>query len=370
MNQTIPVIGAGIASLTFARCLLQNGIRTTLYEKASRTPRHNYGITLHAASYRPLLQCLGIDELAFKASVAVDAEAGCTGRMDNHVRSQHKQESFRANRARLETWLSEGLDIRFSTTLESIETNSGTGRLQLHFSENRSQIADFVVAADGVHSLVRGTMFPRTQVDVLPLVAFNGKRRVSPQTFEAVFAPAMKHQNVLQEQRGDTLLNISLNDIQEEHVSISWTYSRPPRGADDALHRPDRSNADAHNIPEQLFEEVAALTGLTQHFAEVFDETRLRQDRILHWLMRKVLVPLPELQHLLTKERVLLMGDAAHAEPIIGGNGANAAILDGVEFARGYAREGLDGIAKACDTRYGSWEQAHGVSETKHQDII
>ncbi len=51
------------------------------------------------------------------------------------------------------------------------------------------------------------------------------------------------------------------------------------------------------------------------------------------------------------------MGDAVHAEPIIGGNGANAAIIDGAGLAECISRDGPAGIPKWYESRYGKWKQ-------------
>jgi hypothetical protein len=81
-------------------------------------------------------------------------------------------------------------------------------------------------------------------------------------------------------------------------VSVSWIYSRPSRGSTDPLHKPNRPVSGAKDIPEHFYEEVSALQNLEQPFKEVFDEEKLRLERVLYWLMRSVLVSLPELQEL------------------------------------------------------------------------
>lgn len=367
LTQPIPIIGAGLAGLTLARCLLHSGIRTTLYEKATSSPRHNYAITLHASAYRPLLKFLDVDERTFKSKVAVDADVGGSGKIGSHVQLNGYEgmydtsASFRANRARLEGWLGEGLDVRFGSALEKIEVVEG--RPKVKFAGGNELDADFVVGADGVHSAVRKAVLPGVGLEVLPLVAFNGKKRVDRKTFEDVYAPALQVSNVVEAKQEDAVLSISVNERKEEQVSISWIFSRPPRGAADALHRPDRSNAEAQNIPEELFQEIDALSNLEQPFFEVFNAEKLRNERILHWLMRKNLTPLPELQTLLAKSRICLLGDAAHAEPIVGGNGANAAIIDGVMLAESIKASGFDGIAKRYEVRYPHWQQGYDLCE-------
>jgi 2-polyprenyl-6-methoxyphenol hydroxylase-like FAD-dependent oxidoreductase len=89
--------------------------------------------------------------------------------------------------------------------------------------------------------------------------------------------------------------------------------------------------------------EVGKLPELEHPFSDAFDVEYMRGDRILHWLMRDTLVPLDDLTRL-AERRILLIGDAAHAMPILGGDGANATILDAVELAECIARQDLDGV--------------------------
>ena len=253
MKKPIPIIGAGIAGLTLGRSLLHRGIPTVLYEKASSKPRFNYGITLHATAYRPLLNILGIDDEAFKRHVAVDAEGGGNGKIGPGVDlSDHKGlydtcSSFRANRNKLEQLLREGLDIRWEHTLQSIEPVSPGTKLQ--FQNGQAFSANVIVAADGVHSRVRKLLELPTKLDVLPYVVFNGKRKIDRKTFEAIYKPAIGEQNVIGAKNEDIVLNISVNDKTEDHASLNWIYSRPARGSSDPVHQPNRSNEDAKKIP-------------------------------------------------------------------------------------------------------------------------
>jgi tyrosinase len=361
MTQPIPIIGAGIAGLTLGRCLLHRGSPSILYEKASSKTRYNYAITLHASAYRPLLKILGIDEQIFKSRVAVGAESGGTRKIGNDVTLPSytclydTSSSFRANRAKFEQLLREGLDLRWKHTLSSIESSPQGSRLE--FNNGESCSAKLVIGADGVHSTVRKLLLPSASPDILPYVAFNGKRRVDRKTFEVVYELAMKGSNVIEAKHNDVVLNISVNEKKDDHVSISWIYSRPSRGISDPLHRPTRANEDAQKIPEEVFQEVTALGIIQPPFANMFNEEGMRNDRVLHWLMRTTSAPLPDLQDLLAKTGVCLMGDVVHAEPIIGGNGANAAILDALTLAEAIASGEESGISSWYDDRYPAWQQ-------------
>lgn len=313
----------------------------------------------------------------FKAKVAVDAEVGGVGRVApqqyrhvplmSHEGSYDTRDSFRANRARLEGWLREGLDVRNASVVSGVK--GGREGVNVRFESGEVLDAEYVVAADGVHSTVRKEVLGKVGLEVIPLVAFNGKRRVDRGRWDEVFAPVMEGGNVVEEKCGDAVLSISVGEVEKERVSINWTYSRPPRGAEDALHRPDRSNAEAQKIPEEFFAEIGGLENLSQPFREVYDEKTLRGERILHWLMRKTLAPLSDLQDVLANQRICFIGDAVHAEPIIGGNGANAAILDGIKFAEAIAESGFDGISKTYDDLYPRWQQTNSLLEKNISEL-
>ncbi|KAI1413341.1 hypothetical protein F5Y13DRAFT_28964 [Hypoxylon sp. FL1857] len=123
--------------------------------------------------------------------------------------------------------------------------------------------------------------------------------------------------------QGNTVLNVSVNEQQ--------------RGA------PNRPVSGATDIPEEFFEEIAALKELEQPFKEVFDVEKLRLERVLHWLMRTVLVSHQELCALAEKG-VFFMGNSVHAEPVLEGEGAGNAITDGIELAKCISTSGPSGV--------------------------
>ncbi|KAF1348225.1 FAD/NAD(P)-binding domain-containing protein [Lizonia empirigonia] len=363
MSQTtISIVGAGIGGLTLSRCLLQRGIRAILYEKAPSSPRHSYAITLRPASYRPLLKVLNIDENTFKNRVAVDAGIGGSGNINAEAYGYRNLEptAFRAHRGKFEELLREGLDVRWEHTLQTVTRNSG-GRLTLEFANEQTAASDLVIGVEGPHSVIRKQFLPSANPDILPYVAFNGKRRVQRATFDELYAPAFTNTTVLEVRHDRAVLNISINEATADQVSISWIYSRAVQGSSDALHKPNRPNAAAKDIPQEFFDEVAALKNLSQPFADVFDAEKLRNERMLHWLMRSLLISKTELQQL-GDERIWLIGDAAHAEQIIGGGGANAAIDDGVSLADSIAEQGTSDLKRWYNGRYSSWHEGQKKS--------
>lgn len=89
--------------------------------------------------------------------------------------------------------------------------------------------SDCVIGVDGPHSNTRKSMSPTTEFNILPYVAFNGKRRVPRALFNELYAPAMKDSSIIELRLKDIVLNISINEQTADLVSISWIYSRPSR---------------------------------------------------------------------------------------------------------------------------------------------
>jgi 2-polyprenyl-6-methoxyphenol hydroxylase-like FAD-dependent oxidoreductase len=375
--QPIKIIGAGLSGLSLARTLQNHHIPVKIYEKATRGPRHNYGITLHASTYQPLAKILGIAELAFKDRVAVDAGIGGSGLIDAKDLVQGRgfeSGSFRANCGKLESLLMEGLEsrqgmgVQWGSTLEKItqEGSAGSGIVMdvSDGSDMQKVESSCIVVANGVHS----TVLKSPKLEILPFVTFNGKRSIKRGTFDAFYGPAMKKSTVVELKRGNVVLSVSLNEARKDMVSISWIYSRPAHGGSDPLHKPDRSNSAAKEIPKEFFEEVTTLKDLPQPFAEVFNAEKLKEERVLHWLQRASMAGLQELREA-ALHGIFMIGDSVHAQPILGGEGANAAIRDGMELGECIANctykesSDRDVVPEWYKERYEDWEA--GVKRSK-----
>lgn len=255
---------------------------------------------------------------------------------------------FRAHRGRLEALLRQGVDVCWGRGVADLHPTSSGVQLQM---SNDSSFAPpgIVVGADGAHSTIRKTLLPAAELKVLPYVVFNGKRKLARDAFDTLFAPSFTlARSTLLETRVrrngvGVLVQLALADMDDAHVTLSWTYARRARGSpsSDPLYRPGRAAAAAGEIPEAFYQEVAEVAELGElgtPFDAVMDADVIRKDRVLGWLMR-VSDPLPRgcggLDGLegLEAKGVVLVGDAVHAQPILGGEGANVAIVDAVELA-------------------------------------
>lgn len=148
-----------------------------------------------------------------------------------------------------------------------------------------------------------------------------------------------------------------MNDISGSHVDLSYTYSRPAKEENDPLHRPDRLISSATDIPGEFYEELVALKDLERPFNVIFDAQEVRNDRVLYWLMR-ILLPDPSEAQRLAKHDVVLIGDAVHATPILGGHGANMAIRDGIDLAKHIATHGVDAFEAFSKSKFEVWKES------------
>ena len=359
----IYIVGAGLAGVTLSRCLLKKGIRSVITEKTSTSQRrHNYSIDLYSWAYKPLLSVLGLDEAEFKKRLSARRSGvGTDGSPPGAILSGEdgSQAHFRCHRGRLESLLSEGLDIQWDKTITKIDL-SPRGVIAKFEHETPIETA-VLVAADGVHSTVRKSLIPGIEPDVHPFVVFYGTRRIPIEQYTSTIAPQMDSGSSIESRRENVLLRIFINNTTSTHVDIGYTYSRSAHTASfsDPLYNPHRPTTGARDIPNAFYEELASLKDLGLAYDEIFHPAKIRQDRVLHWLMRSV-CPCQSHVQSLAERGILMIGDAVHAMPILGGEGGNLAIADGVELAEWIAANGIGNFSGFVKTRYPNWRDGVG----------
>lgn len=352
----ITIIGAGLSGLTLGLCLKHRGIAAVLYDRATSSPRYNYGIVLHSSTYRPLLSILHMDETTFREKLAVNAQQGGNGSLSGSNCSA-PTDAFRCHRGRLEALLGKDLSISWDKRLKDLQLASQSKELTASFDDGCSLKTSCLVGCDGPHSMTRQSLSATMKLQVLPYVVFNGKRLISITEYMKTMHEYMQNSVLAQAHKGKILLEISVNDISGSHVDLSYTYSRPAKENNDPLHKPDRPIPGATDIPEEFYEELAELEDLEPPFKVIFDAEEVRGDRVLHWLMRTLMPDLSEAQRL-AKHDVVLIGDAVHATPILGGEGANMAIRDGIDLAQHIATHGIDAFEDFSKSKFALWEKS------------
>ncbi|KAL8745056.1 MAG: hypothetical protein Q9190_002768 [Brigantiaea leucoxantha] len=300
-----------------------------------------------------------MDESMFREKVALEPIPRATGgKLGDKSLTEADDGSFRCHRGRLEQMLQEGQNIKWSKTVQAVETSPQGIIVRLGNESIESRV---LIGADGVHSQVRKSLVPEIELKVLPFVVFNGKRCITHAEYQDYFVSVMQNQTVIQSRQKDTLLQVSIGDHDPETVEVRYTYSRPAR-QDDPLHKPDRAVLGATDVPKEFYTELQGLEDLAQPFRLVFDSSKVKKDRVLHWLMRSTIGSPAQAQDL-AKQGVLLVGDAIHAMPILGGEGANHALKDGVDLAYHIARHGTGTLQAFTEAKYEAWEK--GVEESE-----
>lgn len=352
----ITIVGAGLSGLTLGLCLKHKGIAAVLYDRAASSPRYKYGIVLHSKTYRPLLSILRMDEKTFREKVAVNAHQDGTG-SHSGTNSSVPADAFRCHRGRLEALLGKDLSIEWDKRLKDVQLNSAAQDLVASFDDGYNLKTECLIGCDGPHSMTRQSLCPKMKLQVLPYVVFNGKRLISSVDYKETMHNHMQNMSLMRVHKGDILLEITVNDTSESDVSISYTYSRPAKENNDALHNPDRPISGATEILEGFYEELAALHDLEPPFKMIFNAEEVRGDRVLHWLMRILMPDSGEAQRL-ARHNVVLIGDAVHATPILGGEGANMAIRDGIDLAEYIATRGVDAFESFSKSKFEAWKNS------------
>lgn len=352
----IAIVGAGLSGLTLGLCLKHRGVAAVVYDRATSAPHYNYGMVLQPSSYRPLLSILHMDETTFREKLAVNAQQGGNGSFSG-PNSSAPTDSFRCHRGRLEALLAKDLSISWAKSLTGLQLAFQSKELTASFDDGYRLKTRCLVGCDGTHSMARRSLSPAMNLQVLPYVVFNGKRPISITEYMKTMYEYMQNSVLTQTHKGNILLEISVSDMSESHVDLSYTYSRPAKENNDPLHKPGRLISGATEIPEEFYAELAVLQGLEPPFKAIFDAAKVRNDRVLHWLMR-TLMPDPGEAQRLAKHNVVLIGDAVHATPILGGEGANTAMSDAIDLAQHIAKHGVDALEAFSKSKFEVWNKS------------
>ena len=163
----IAIAGAGIAGLTAAVALKKENIDTVLFEASPEIRSVGAGLTL-AANALKALDFIGLkDELVHRGQLLnkltiTDHHGKLITRVNSRNSSRKSMdENFAIHRADLHALLMEQLpreSVHTGKKLVSVKQNAE--HVKLLFQDGSSYCADYVIAADGIHSVTRKEMLP------------------------------------------------------------------------------------------------------------------------------------------------------------------------------------------------------------------
>ena len=320
----VAIIGGGIGGLTAALALIQAGADVQVYEAAAELREIGAGVALHPNAMR-VLRAAGVED-AVRAAAGRSPWAatrdGITGRVISRT-SRARQaatlgiEGATVHRADLLDVLARALPdgvVTLGKRCASVRNDSVTAVAT--FEDRGTAEADVIIGADGIHSAVRSSLFgpdaPR----------FTGKicyRSVIPGSAFEDTAVAENSQwlgphgtIVLYPMRGQELINVVCHYDDDGYRHESWVTECP--GTEVAARY-----AGWHESLLRLF-----AAGQTWYKWALYD-----REPIPRW----------------TRDRVTLLGDAAHPMLPYLGQGACQALEDAAVLAAALRAEPGDPVA-------------------------
>jgi len=321
------VIGGGIGGLGAAHALLRRGIEVTVHEQASALSEVGAGVQIAPNGFRAL-QRVGLDK-AFIDQASRFQPGSCYRRKDGSVVAESVIGSkdgtvgvYGVHRADLLSILVDALpEGVVHTGHRAVSFVQTADSATVIFENGESVTADVVVAADGIHSVLRPEVAEPSKPVHSGSVAYRGIVPASlvPEWSTDIWQMWMgdgKHFLVFPVRRGELINYVGFVPTSDE-TRESWS---------------------APGDPDQLRREFAdwdpRIVNLLSAVESTFWWGLNDREPIDHW----------------TKGRLTLLGDAAHPMLPHLGQGANQALEDGIALALLLEHAGPEHAANALVT--------------------
>jgi salicylate hydroxylase len=318
----IIIIGGGIGGLATAIAMTQAGFSVTVYERAKQLIDLGAGITLAPNATRVLYH-LGLGSALEEISVTpphMEFRHYHTGAVIKRMMTQNYLELYGAPYMRLHRWdmqytMIQRLELLSPGALKlgyNVERLSFNGeKVSIQFSDRSSDHADLVIAADGIRSSIRESLFNPAPPEFTGFVAWRGlvsTTDIPKHLHESVISFGQgRHINRYLVRRGELLNFIAVAQC-DKWQDEGWT------------------------IP-------ASLDEFLEEFSSFDEGTRTVISRpVLGQLFKWGLFGRPWLDNW-SQGRVVLLGDAAHPMLPFLGQGAANALEDAMILTRCLSQE-------------------------------
>jgi len=362
---TAAVVGGGIGGLTAAAALTRAGIHASVYEQASELGEVGAGVLIGPNSVR-LLHRLGLAE-------AIDEVGGWVGEGSTYYRHDGARVApvmttdssgwaamYGMHRADLIDVLRRAVpDDRIHPGHRAVSFEQDADRGRVVFENGAVAEADLVIAADGIHSALRGFVTEPTAPVFSGQISYRGVLDTSrvpwwPARIFQVWMGEGKHVIVFPVRAGK-MLNFVCFVPADEEMRESWSAPGDP----DAL----RASFEGFAAP---------VTALLEQVDSTFWWGLYDREPLAEW----------------TRGRLALLGDAAHPMLPHLGQGANQSVEDAFALAavlrdaspadvpaalRRYARvrRRRTDVVQANSRRNGDrYDQVNRTAESRDRELI
>ncbi|CAN9283122.1 unnamed protein product [Alternaria alternata] len=348
------ILGGGIGGLTVAQALRKKGISFSIFERDPEQNSRNQGwsIGLHTilddlkASIpddMPSLETVfHLHPLKFPSQLAVYQAQDPSQR--HGVTDDRAGKLLRANRRRLREFLSTGIQVEFAKQAAGIKEDDHS--ITVNFTDGTSANGDFLVGADGVHSIVRRhLLYPdEDKLKRLPIATIIGEVTLKNEDMERQLELGHSCYIVRADNNmtgsGDLVMFVGVNDVLPDAKSglYYWFLIWPDEAATQGSHW------TATASQQELLSIARAMTkNFAPDFKAIIEKTSVEGMRAPPLTMHDVELSPEDI----SSGRVALLGDAAHCMTPFSGQGGVTAIRDALDLARALSRVAEDGLRGA-----------------------
>jgi 2-polyprenyl-6-methoxyphenol hydroxylase-like FAD-dependent oxidoreductase len=175
------IIGGGIGGLCTAIALQQYGHEVQVYERAETIGEVGAGLTLWSNAVK-VLRTLGVADSVIAAGAKIEQSKllTSTGEVLSSAGIEHLEERFGEpvigiHRAVLHEILIRSLKLNtLKLAMPCVYFEQGYNKVTAHFANGEAEIADLLIGADGIHSVVRKQMMPNLRLRYSGCTAWRG----------------------------------------------------------------------------------------------------------------------------------------------------------------------------------------------------